>query len=298
MKHVRLMRIAAGLGLTVLLLAGCGKSASSQHKTHAATAKATRVVAVGSTALQPLVEQAATAYEQDHPQVRLTVQGGGSGSGLSAVAQGEVAIGNSDIFASQQAGIKANQLKDHRVAVVGMAPIVNKDVHVQKLTMSQLRGIFTGKITNWRQVGGQNQAVTVVNRAAGSGTRATFEAAVLAGKKAITTQEQDSSGTVAKIVATTPGAISYLAFSYIKPNVQALTIDGAKPTAANVTTNKWPIWSYEHMYTATKPSASTTRFIAYVQSKAVQRTLVKKLGYISVNDMHVQKGADNKVHPQ
>ena len=124
------------------------------------------------------------------------------------------------------------------------------------------------------------------------------EAAVLDGKKAITTQEQDSSGTVAKIVATTPGAISYLAFSYIKPNVQALTIDGAKPTAANVTTNKWPIWSYEHMYTATKPSASTTRFIAYVQSKAVQRTLVKKLGYISVNDMHVQKGADNKVHPQ
>ncbi len=162
------------------------------------------------------------------PECKITVQGGGSGTGLSQVAQGSVTIGNSDIFAEQEAGLDATKLKDHQVAVVGMAPVVNQDVGVKNVTMSQLRDIFTGKITNWQTLGGKNEKITVVNRAAGSGTRATFEAAVMNGQKAMTTQEQDSNGTVQKIVAGTPGAISYLAFSYVKADVPALSVDGVK----------------------------------------------------------------------
>lgn len=292
MKKSALISMALTVVAVTLALAGCGKSAKSATQ---AASSDTKIVAVGSTALQPLVEQAAEQYQAAHPAAKLTVQGGGSGTGLSQVAQGAVTIGNSDIFAEQAKGVTAAKLVDHQVAVVGMAPVTNPDVGVKNLTMAQLRGIFSGRYTNWHQLGGKNEAITVVNRATGSGTRATFEAAVMAGQKAKTTQEQDSSGTVQQIVAKTPGAISYLAFSYIKADVQALAVDGVQPTEANVATNDWKIWSYEHMYTKGQPNAATKRFLAYMMSAKVQSKLVKQLGYISISAMKVQKDATGKV---
>lgn len=287
------------LGLVSFLLAGCSSSSSSKSKSSSSSAssttKTTKVTAVGSTALQPLVEQAATNYQKANKGANITVQGGGSGTGLSQVQQGAIQIGNSDIFASQQSGIKAKKLVDHQVAVVGMAPVVNKDVGVTNVSMSQLREIFTGKITNWKELGGKNQKISVINRAQGSGTRATFEAAVLEGKKAVTAQEQDSNGTVQKLVASTPGAISYLAFSYINSKVQALDIANVKPTDANVTTNKWKIWSYEHMYTKGQATGTTKKFLNYMLSSKVQKSLVKSLGYISIHNMKVSKNASNVV---
>ena len=219
-----------------------------------ATASAsTKISMVGSTALQPLAETAAKSYMSDHKSVSIDVQGGGSGTGLSQVSSGAATIGNSDLFAEQQSGIDAKKLQDHKVAVVGMAPVVNPDLKVDNLTMSQLRKIFTGKITNWKQVGGPDKKIVVINRVKGSGTRATFEKAVLDGKKAVNGQEQDSNGTVQKLVYNTPGAISYLAFSYTETDqVKALKINGVAPTAKNVENNKWKIWSYEHMYTKGK----------------------------------------------
>lgn len=109
-----------------------------------------------------------------------------------------------------------------------MGPIVNKDVTVDDLTIDQLKSIFTGEVTNWKEVGGADAAITVINRASGSGTRATFEAAVLGDTKVPDTfkpQEQDSSGAAAKMVASTPGAISYLAFSYYDDTVKALKVE-------------------------------------------------------------------------
>lgn len=254
-----------------------------------------KITVVGSTALQPLAEQAAYNYQKQNTAVAITVQGGGSGTGLSQVQERAVAIGNSDVFASQQAGVKADQLTDHQVAVVGIAPVVNRQSGVSNLTMQELRAVFTGKITNWRQVGGRDQKITVVNRAQGSGTRLTFEQAVLNGQTAVQSQEQDSNGTVQKIVSATPGAISYLAFSYINGDLQPLRIDGVAPVTKNVVNNRWKIWSYEHMYTS-KPSNDTTqKFVAYLQSKTVQQQLVTKLGYISIHDMQVVKNAAGQV---
>lgn len=161
--------------------------------------------------------------------------------------------------------------------------------------MKQLREIFTGKITNWKQVGGKNQKITVVNRAQGSGTRATFESAVLDGKQAVKSQEQDSNGTVQKIVASTPGAISYLAFSYVNTKIKALSVDNVEPKDKNVENNSWKIWSYEHMYTQKDPKKITVNFIKYMKSNKVQNGLLKKLGYISISNMKVQKDSNNKV---
>ena len=300
MKKSALITFALTFTTFATLLAGCGGSSSAKDADAAAKSsytapKSAKVVAVGSTALQPLVEQAGQAYQNEHSNVTINVQGGGSGAGLSQVAKGSVNIGNSDLFAQEQKGLDAKGLVDHKVAVVGMAPVINKDAGVTNISKEQLIKIFQGKITNWKDVGGKDEKITVVNRAQGSGTRATFEKWGLDNAKVATSQEQDSNGTVQKIVSTTPGAISYLAFSYVKSDVQALSIDNVKPTEANVATNKWKIWAYEHMYTKGQPTGELKNFLTYMTSKAVQGSLVEKLGYIPLTSMKVDRGQSGAI---
>ncbi|QCZ47728.1 ABC-type phosphate transport system periplasmic component [Levilactobacillus brevis] len=288
-------KLAMGIAAISLLLVGCGKATSSTSSKSSSAALSGKVTAVGSTALQPLAAKAGSNFMTKNGKVNLTVQGGGSGTGLSQVQSGAVSIGNSDIFAEEKDGIKADKLTDHKVAVVGMAPVVNKDMGVKNLKMAQLKQIFMGKITNWKEVGGKNQKIVIINRAQGSGTRATFENAVLKGATAVKSQEQDSNGVVQKIVATTPGAISYLAFSYFTNKLQAVSIDNVTPTDNNVETNKWKVWSYEHMYTKGTPDKATAAFLSYMNSKTVQNGLVKDMGYISIHDMKVTKNAKGVV---
>ena len=146
-------------------------------------------------------------------------------------------------------GIDASELVDNQIAVVGMAPVVNKDAGVEDLTTERLIDVFTGKVTNWKDLGGKDQDILVVNRAQGSGTRATFEKWALDGAQSIASQEQDSSVRLKKSFFETPGAVSYLAFSYLDDTLTTLKVDGVEATTENVATNDWKIWSYEHMYT-------------------------------------------------
>ncbi|MDY3900897.1 MAG: phosphate ABC transporter substrate-binding protein PstS family protein [Atopobiaceae bacterium] len=290
---------ASGVTLAGLGLVGCGGSSASTASTDSAAESGT-ITAVGSTALQPLVEAAAEQYTNDHPGVQITVQGGGSGQGITQIAQGAVQIGNSDVFAEEKLddASAVSKLKDNKVAVVGMGPIVHSEVSVDDISLEDLKGIFTGAITNWSQVGGQDLAITVINRASGSGTRATFESAVLGDTKvpeSFKPQEQDSSGTVAKMVAETPGSISYLAFSYFSDSFKSLSVGGVKPEEANVEDNSWTIWAYEHMYTAASPDAATQAFIDYMLSDDVQGSLVEQTGYIPVTGMKVSRDASGNV---
>ena len=288
MKKLPAMLLLAGVFLT-----GCGNASSTENSS--ANSKQVQIVAVGSTALQPLVESAQEQFVAKNANYQITVQGGGSGTGLSQVASGSVQIGNSDVFAEEKDGVDASKLVDHQVAVVGMAPVVNKAVGVKNVTKDQLIAIFTGKVKNWQELGGKDQEIVVVNRASGSGTRATFEKWGLDGAKTIQAQEQDSSGTVKKIVSSTPGAISYLALSYIDDSIEALSLDGVTPTAENIETNDWPIWSYEHMYTKGKPTKEIKKFLDYMVSDEVQEGLVKDLGYLPVTKMQVSRSADGQV---
>ena len=279
-------------GLGLLLVVGLGLFA---YQTREVSHAGESITAVGSTALQPLVEAAGEQYTGEHLGTFINVQGGGTGTGLSQIQEGAVQIGNSDLFAGEQKGIRAQQLVDHRVAVVGITPVVNKKAGVNHLTTAQLIQVFTGKVTNWREFGGKNVPIVLVNRAQGSGTRATFEQFGLAGHQSKTAQEQDSSGMVRQIVATTPGAISYVAFSYVDKTVQAITLNGVAPTEANVITNDWKIWSYEHLYTKGQPTGLTKNFIRYVQSAAVQKSLVRQLGYLSPDQMKVSRDVDGQI---
>ncbi len=252
------------------------------------------ITAVGSTAMQPLVEEAATQFMSKNPDAQIVVQGGGSGTGLAQVQQGAANIGNSDVFAEEKSGVDASQLKDHKIAVAGMAVVINPSAGVSNVTQQQLIDIYTGKITNWKEVGGADQKITLINRPKGSGTRATFKKYALKGAEEATGIEQDSSGTVKQIIVKTPGAIGYFALSYLDNTVQALKLDGVEPSKENIITGKYPVWAYEHMYTKGESSGLTKAFLDYMVSPDVQTKIIPELGYIPVTEMKVTRNPETK----
>ncbi|HHW03992.1 MAG TPA: phosphate ABC transporter substrate-binding protein [Thermoanaerobacterales bacterium] len=290
---------AAVLIAVIFTLVGCGNQGASQdnQNQNQGSELSGSITAAGSSALLPLVEEAASQFMSNNPNAKINVQAGGSGTGLKLVSEGSVDIGNSDIFAEEKLDAdRAKELVDHKVCVVGFAIVVNPDVNVDNLTKQQLIDIFTGKITNWKEVGGNDQKVVILNRPTSSGTRATFKKYALDGKEeaqgiALT---EESSGAIKKAIADTPGSISYLALSYVDGSVKALKLDDVEPTVENITTGKYPIWSYEHMYTKGEPTGLTKAFLDYMMSDEV-KPLIKELGYIPTSDMKVSKISSEKI---
>ncbi|MFK4950941.1 phosphate ABC transporter substrate-binding protein [Lactococcus garvieae] len=281
MKKKILMALFAAMSLVTL--AACAPNSN-------------QVTVGGSTAMKPLVEQVSLDYMKKYPEDIIMVQGGGSGVGLAQVVAGSFQIGNSDIFAEEKSGIDASKITVNKVAVVGFAPIVNRNLDLSNVTQDQLIDIFTGKVKNWKEVGGPDQEITVIGRTAGSGTRVNFDNLALNGAREIDGPTQDASGSVVQLVGQTPGAISYVSFPYIhKPGIKPLNLDGVEPTDKNVLTNKWKIWSYEHMYTNNKnENFVENRFINYVKNDKVT---LRKLGYIPVTEMKVDRDYKGKVTP-
>lgn len=282
---------------------GCGGSGASDaaDKGSAAAAESVsgEVTYDGASSFQALVEAAAEKFMDANPDVSVSGSGNGSGKGLTAVAAGTVTIGNSDVFAETK--LEADQVKnlvDHEVAVVGMGPVVSKNVTVDDLSLEQLKGIFSGQITNWKEVGGDDATIVVLNRKAGSGTRATFEAAVF-GDEAVDFKgdaELDKSGDVQTQMGSTDNAISYLDFSHFDDSkFNAIKVEGVEPKSKNVTDDSFKIWATEHMYCAKGADEATKAFLDFMLSDDVQGKLVEEQGFIPVSAMKVVKDASGKV---
>jgi len=251
------------------------------------------LVLSGSTALQPLASAAAEQFMNTNSKVSIQVNGGGSGTGLSQVDQGAVQIGNSDVFAEEKS---ISGLVDNKVAVVGMTAAVNPKVGIKDIKKDDLIKVFTGKITNWKELGGPDQKITLVNRPASSGTRAVFNKFALDGATPVEGVTEDASNTVKKIISETPGAIGYLALSYFTDDtVTQMSIDGVKATPENIQSGKFPVWAYEHMYTKGQPTDLEKAFLDYMMSSEVQNTLLPKQGYLPVTKMQVARDASGKL---
>lgn len=297
-KFIALLTVA---GMTATMAVGCGSSSNETSDNAADTntessdsSLSGTITAAGSSALKPLADDAADSFLNDHPDVSITIDAGGSGEGLKQVSEGTVDIGNSDVAAEDKLDeTAAKELIDHQVCVVTMAPIVNKDVAeagVKSLTKEQLISIFTGKTTNWKDVGGPDEDIVLVTRPESSGTRATFQKYALDGNEEAsnTSMETDDSGVLLTNVKSTNGAIGYVALSYLTGDagVETVAIDDVEPTLENTYSGKYPVWTFEHMYTKGEPNEVTKAFLDYITGDEYGDQM-EKLGYGVASKMTV-----------
>ncbi len=218
-----------------------------------------------------------------HPQVRVTVQGGGSSVGVKSAGEGTVDVG----MASRP--IKDSELQEFpdlqifTIARDGIAIVTNPDVPVDELTKDQVREIFAGDITNWSEVGGPDVPIVVISREEGSGTRDAFEEMVM-GEGALivdTAILQPSNGAVRTTVSTTPDSIAYLSFGYLDQSVKTVAIDGVEPTEPNAASGAYPVVRPLNMLTKGEPGELAGAWLEFILSAEGQE-LVTDEGYIAV----------------
>jgi len=255
----------------------------------APAAFAQTVTVMGSTALGPLVKKAAEDYMKSHPGVQIAVSGGGSMTGLNQVVSGGCTIGISDVFATPEQ--EKSGIRNYNVVIEPFALIAHPGVGVASLNSQQAEDVFTGKVNNWKEVGGKDQKIVRVNRPTSSGTRAVQQMTVLHGKEFSNNQlVQDSSGAVANTVATTQGAVSFIELDFLNRSngrFAGIAYNGASCTKADVSSGKYPLFSFGHAYThpgKTDPKTLKVAedFLAYMLSAQFQDTTVLKAGYMPV----------------
>lgn len=282
--------IVAGLLILALLVTAvaCQPTPTKPAETtptSAPTSLSGSISVAGSTTVQPLAEKLAEAFNAQHPDVQIDVQGGGSSVGVKSAGQGTVDVGMASREIKQSELDEYPDLKVFTIARDGIAIVTHPDVPVDGLTREQVKGIFAGDITNWSEVGGPDKPIVVVAREEGSGTRAAFEEMVMGGEEgpaiADTAILQPSNGAVRTTVSTTPDSIGFLSFGYLDQSVKALAIDGVEATEANAARGAYPIVRPLNMMTKGEPTGVVKAWLDFILSD-VGQAIVREEGYIAV----------------
>ena len=271
-----------------ILMTGCGDSSENQSE---------YITISGSSALLPLMEKSIEKFNEKYPYKEIGAQAGGSGTGLAQVLNGAVNIGNSDMPAEEKLDkALVDKLVDHKVIAQGFGVVVNKSLGIENLSSSQIKDIFSGKITNWKEVGGPDKDILLIHRTAGSGTRATFERTLLGGDKSLENDSigvtQDSNGAVLSVIKSNDGAISYLSLVYMNTgdankSLNLLKIDGVPCNKENIMDGSYKFWSWGHMYTKGEATGLTKEFIEFISSSD-NSSSIESLGFISGAEMKVK----------
>lgn len=240
-----------------------------------------QVIVTGSTTIQPIAEVAKEGFERAHAGVHILVSGVGSSAGIENVIAGTADIGTSS------RDLKGDELDaglvDTPIAYDAIAVIVNPSNPIDGLTKEQVKAIFMGEITNWRQVGGPDMEIGLVNRDEASGTREAFSKIVLEKERFDPTAVVlPGTGQVRSVVAQAPSAIGYISLGFVTPEVKALAIDGVEPTEQAVVSGRYPISRVLHFLTRGGPVRLVEEFIEYVLSPEVQEDVVRDAGFIPV----------------
>ena len=284
-------------GVLTLAMAACGAQNSAADTTAATTAAATAaaettaetteaaklsgtVTLAGSTSMQKLCEAMIESFEEVYPDITVTAEYTGSGAGLEALAGGKTDIGNAS--RSLKDGEKQSGAVENIVAIDGIAVITHKDSVVSDLTAQQLTDIYTGKITNWKDLGGADEAIVVLGREAGSGTRGAFEELLKIEDQCAYAQELDSTGGVLAKVAATPGSIGYVSLDVVDDTVKALSLDGVAPTEENIVAGSYKLsrpFVMATLGTIEEQNDLVKTWFNYVQSDEGQ-AVIKAMGLI------------------
>lgn len=260
--------------LMSVALTGCG-SKKKDSKSLNGTLKV-----AGSTSMEKLCEAMSESFMEANPGVTVTVEYTGSGAGIEALSSGSIDIGNAS--RGLKDAEKANGCVENIVAIDGIAVITDKDNRVTDVTSKDLAKIYTGEITNWSEIGGDNQPIVVIGREAGSGTRDAFEELLEVKDSCNYAQELDSTGAVLAKVAATPGAIGYVSLDVVDDTVIGMKIDGVEPTEEQILAGK---------YLLQRPFVMATKGQISEQNEVVQawfdyinsdegKAVIKKVGLI------------------
>jgi phosphate transport system substrate-binding protein len=258
--------------LTILLIiVACSNGSAVQSTQLTGT-----ITEAGSTTVQPLAEKFAAAFSKLYPKVTVTIQGGGTGVGIKSANDGTVDIG----AMSRELSAADPPLVKYLLAKDGIAMAVNANNKVVNLSKQQIVDIYTGKVKNWSQVGGDNKEIHVVAREEGSGTRAAFQELVM-GKETIipTAILQASNGAIRTTVAGDLQAIGFVSFGYIDKAIKALSINDVAATEANALNGTYPIVRPLYFVTKTPATGLVKEFIDFCISVQGQQ-IVAAEGYI------------------
>ena len=276
--------LVVSLLLIVTLLAACGGTSTPGAPVSDPSADSSTISISGSTTVQPLAEKLAEAFMTENTGVRIDVQGGGSSVGVKAAGEGTSDIGMASREIKESEIAEFPNMKIFVIARDGIAIVAHPDIPVGDLTVEQVRDIFSGKVTNWKDLGGEDQNIIVVSREEGSGTRGAFEEMVM-GEDALiaaTAILQPSNGSVRTTVSTTPNSIGYISFGYLDDTVKSISIDGVAPTEPNAADGSYPIVRPLNMLTNGEPDGAVKAFLDFILSDAGQKLVVED-GYIPVN---------------
>jgi phosphate transport system substrate-binding protein len=266
MRALRLNLFSIGLLTGIVLLAGCGKPREG-------------ITLAGSTAFQPFAEKLADHYMTAHPEVAITIQGGGSALGIQSALSGAAQIGMADLVKLPK---EADALKNLVVARDGIAVVVNPANALTGLTLEQVRGIFGGTIKNWKEVGGADHAIAVISREAGSGTRSSFEQII--GGVTLTADAliQDSNGTIRETVANDANAVGYLSHGLINEKIKPVTVDGFSCSEKDITSGDYKLVRPVFLVHKADVSPACQAFLDYLLTAEAQ-DLLHQNGLIRAN---------------
>ena len=220
------MNLKYGVGLLVILIIIIAVFTWGTGSNHV------KIEIAGSTSVQPVAEKLAEKYMEEHPNVRVDVMGGGSGLGIRSVSQDIIAIGTSS---KELKTIEKDGLIEYPIGREGILVAVNLNNPVNSLSKSQIKDIFSGNITNWKEVGGPDAKINLVVREDGSGTRSAFEDLVMNKTKVKSDAiVQTSTESIKVVVKQDPNAIGYISLAHMTPDVKALKIDGISPSIETI----------------------------------------------------------------
>ena len=268
MKFLRIMAFICGLFVAAPAMA-------AEHE----------IVINGSTTVLPVMQKIAEAFMGANPDINLAISGGGSGNGIKALNEGlcQIAMSSRDIKASEREEAASKNVKPYRITIAmdALVPVVHPDNPVNVLTVEQLREIYMGKITNWKELGGEDDKIVVISRDTSSGTYETWEETIMK-KEKVAPQAllQASNGAVVQTVSRNKKAIGYIGFGYLNDSLKKVDVNGMTASAQTALDGTWPITRELYLFTNRKPEGSVQKLIDFTLDPQKGQKYVLETGYI------------------